>query len=218
MSSWPASSTMTHPPRGTWSSDRAARAAVSPPTSRAAPRLAAASAVGATASTRSAPTAAATRLSISVLPAPAGPSTSTPWVAELRMVSTAAAWSPPSPAVSTSAAAAAAGWASEASQDTAATSAEASPVEYQRPSRSTKRLVARSHSSVASRPSSASTSMFWPSRAAPALRVAQRVRRMSGRDNPLDACPSCSNCATTASATAVGAAWPPRDSTSSARS
>ena len=80
------------------------RATVSERTPMAAPRVAAATAVGATATTLWCPAASATRASMAVLPDPAGPTTTAPVVGEATSWRAASAWSAPSPSVSSRAA------------------------------------------------------------------------------------------------------------------
>ena len=111
------------------------RATVSERTPMAAPRVAAATAVGATATTLWCPAASATRASMAVFPDPAGPTTTAPVVGEATSWRAASVWSAPSPSVSSRAARASAAAVSSAGEDSQAavvTSAASSPGEYQR--------------------------------------------------------------------------------------
>ena len=218
VASWEASSMMTVPPAGIglepplpsalFLAAVRRRATVSERTPRASPRVAAATAVGAVATTLWAPAASATRASMVVLPAPAGPTTTAPAVGDATSWRAASAWSAPRPSTSSRARrawAAAVSPTGEDSQAAVVTSAAISPGEYHRLSWCTSRWCSWRRRAQPSR-STNSMPLGPPApvrESAPlAVMVASTALSMSASVSPDAICSAtAARCSTVASAT-----------------
>ncbi|MDE0118005.1 MAG: hypothetical protein OXT07_15485 [bacterium] len=180
--SWPASSTITHPPSGIDSPDELMSATVLDAVPSAAPRVPAATAVGAAAMIRSCPTAAAMLDKAVVFPDPAGPISTLPVVAVAISPFAAWAWSSPSPPTSMRSTAAPSTGAGDASQAAVACSAATRPGDHQRPSCRTRRRSSRSRSALAVAAAISSPARPTAAQPGPALTAAYTTASKSTSD------------------------------------